>query len=789
MSVHNNSAYPSDFLDPKKKETTKIGLQYAKYIYGAYVNQTTQDNINEIIDNRKYSEGTYDISKFQNMLNSDEDMTALNLDWTPVSVIQKFVNVLVGMFTNQGYDIVIEGVDSMSQTKKDEYKKDILKKMFVRDNLQQEIVQLSKGSLSALNESEELPEDKQELEDYMELTYKQDLEIAHEKAVKYILEMNDYDNIEKKVIRDLIENKLGAVRVYYDGNNSIRIRYVDIANFVYTKTEDSQFKDCTYFGEVIFLTIQDIRRMNPDLTEEQLFDIAKQSNGKWGNRSWEYGNHYTYDDGTEYEWDDFRVQCLDFYVKTIDYTKFEKKNTQYGNFFINEKPLSYKPPKKSKSDRSIFNRSKETSYEGVFVTGTDMMVTWGKTKNMVSPVKDGEYTPYLLPQFIVMSPSRRSGKSRSLVSQMKPHSDKMMLANLAIQNLLANSAPSGLSVDISALNDLSIGNNKDLTPLEMIKLYRQTGVILYDGMSEDGTPRNMKPIEPLDGGVSSGIVNYIQIYQTELENIRNLTGLAPVDASSPQKNALIGVQKLAIQQSNNSTRELQQAFVDIFRRTGLKITRMIQDMAKHGGNVKIFQDVIGEYSTEMLGLHDDKTLAQLGLFVEALPTEEERHELGISIQKAVESGQISVADEISLKNIKNLKEAEAKLRRAIIDNEKAKAEQEQASYQAKAQADAMASQQSAQSKAMLEQMKVESEMKLEQMKAELKSQADEREFQYKKELAELNNLHKLEQIRASLAFNEEFADDSDKSLTKVSPSPPTKVTPPNNMAQPSKLRG
>ena len=150
---------------------------------------------------------------------------------------------------------------------------------------------------------------------------------------------------------------------------------------------------------------------------------------------------------------------------------------------------------------------------------------------------------------------------------------------------------------------------------------------------------------------------------------------------------------------------------------------------------------------------------------------------------------ISVADEISLKNIKNLKEAEAKLRRAIINNEKAKAEQEQASYQAKAQADAMASQQSAQSKAMLEQMKVESEMKLEQMKAELKSQADEREFQYKKELAELNNLHKLEQIRASLAFNEEFSDDSDKSLTKVSPSPPTKVTPPTSMAQPSKLRG
>ena len=725
-------------------------------------------------------------------------MTALNLDWTPVSVISKFVDVLVGNFTNQGYDIVLEGIDLKSKTAKEEVKNEILKDMIFKEQLDRPIKEMTEGQVQLMND-DPLPQNNEELETFMSLSYKQDLSLQMEKAVNHILEINDYKDIEKRVIRDLIENKKGAVRVYYDGNNAIKIRYVDIEYLVHTRTSDPQFKDVSYFGEVVFMSIQDIRRMNPEMPEEELFNIAKNNSGKYGNRNWNGNSTYIDTDTMYNDYDDYRVQVLDFYVKSIDFKNFEKKENQYGNFFINEKDDSYKLPKKSKKKRSLIKKEHESSYEGLWVVGTDSLIRYGRTKNMVSPVEDGEHLPILLPQYIVVSPSNRSGRIRSLVSKMIPHSDKMMLAQLNAQNLLANAAPSGLSIDVSAMHDIQIGNKKNLSPLEMIKLYRQTGVILYNGMGEDGQPRNMRPIEALSGGVSDSIVQYLNIYQTELENIRNLTGLAPVDASTPQKNALIGVQKLAIQQSNNATRELQEGFVNILKRVALNTTRMLQDQSKFGGNLTYLQKVIGEYPAKMLGMHDDKdkTLAQYGIFVKAQPTEEERQELNISIQKAVESGSINVSDELTIKNIKSIKEAEAFLKIVIVKNQAAKMKQEQESYQAKAQADAQAAQASVESKITLERAKAEALMALETTKKENELQLSREKFEQQKALKELDNIHKLEQIRASLSMDEEFGrspaqlkDDSGKkgSLTKVSPAPPTKVTPPTAGFSPSKIR-
>ena len=774
---------PSDFLPPKQKETKGIGLQYAKAIFSSYQNgASNNDEIDRIIENRRYSEGTYDISKFQNQLNAEEDISALNLDWTPVAVISKFVDVLVGNFTNQEYDIVLKGIDSKSITKKDDDKYEILKDMLFKKEMDEPVREMTQGQVKPMGD-EKLPENKEELEAFMELTYKQDLEVQMEKAIDYVLEHNDYEAIQTRVIRDLIENKKGGVRIYYDANNSIKIRYVDIQYLVHTKTSDPRFGDVTYYGEIIFMTIQDIRRMNPNMPEEELFFIAKTCAGKYGNRKWVGENNYI-DTNTAYnDYDDYRVQVLDFYVKSIDFKNFEKKESQYGNFFINEKDLNYKVPKNSKKRRELYKKEHESSYEGLWVVGTDSLITYGRTKNMVSPVEDGEYLPILLPQYVMVAPSNRIGATRSLVSRMIPHSDKMMLAQLNAQNLLANAAPSGMSIDVSAMHDIQIGNKKNMSPLEMIKLYRQTGVILYNGMGEDGQPRNMRPIEPLAGGVSEAIVHYLNIYNAELENIRNLTGLAPVDASTPQKDALIGVQKLAIQQSNNATRELQKSFVDVLKRVSLNASRMLQDQSKFGGNLSYLEKVIGDYPTKLLGLHNDKdkTLAQYGIFIQAKPTEEERYELSVSVQKAVESGQITIADELTIKRIDNLKEAEAYLKIIIVKNQAKKMQDEQASYQAKAQADAQASQASVQSKMMLEEAKAQALIMLENTKKQNELEISNQTFEQQKALKELDNLHKLEQIRASLSMSEEFGvspaqlkDDGDKkkgSLTKVSPAP------------------
>ena len=786
---------PSDFLPPKVKETKKIGLQYARNIYNAYKNGvSTNEDIRGIIENRRYSEGTYDVSKFQNLLNADEDITALNLDWTPVSVISKFVDILVGNFSNQGYDISLKGVDSKSLTNKDDAKYELLKKMLFKKEIDEPIKQMTQGQVQPMGE-EELPENKEELETYMSLSFKQDLEIAMEKAIDYILEINDYEQIQKRVIRDLIENKKAGVRVYYDGNNSIRIRYVDIEYLVHTRTSDPQFGDVTYYGEVIFMTIQEIRRMNPSLPPEELMAIAKHSAGKFGNRTWNNENDFV--DGSSYQdYDDYRIEILDFYVKTIDFKKYEKKESSFGNYFVNEKDLNYKIPKNTKKNRELMTKEHEVSYEGLWCCGTQFLISYGRSKNMVSPIEEGEYMPILMPQYIMVSPGNRNGKTRSLVSRMIPHSDKLMMCNLNIQNLLANASPPGLSVDISAMHDLQISNKKNMSPLEMIKLYRQSGVILYNGMGEDGQPRNMRPVEPLSGGISDSLMQYLNIYNQELENIRNLTGLAPVDASTPQKNALIGVQKLAIQQSNNSTRELSDSFVNVLKRVAKQSTRMIQDLANFGGSLSYFENIIGRYPTELLGMHKDKTLAQYGVFVKAKPTEEEKYELSLSIQKAVESQQITIADEITLKGVENLKEAQAFLKQIINRNQAKKMADEQQMYQAKSQADAQASQQASQVKMQLEQAKIQAQIQLEQVKAEIQKDLDSQKFEQQKALKELDNVHKLEQIRASLSMDEEFGvskaqlndkPGEKKSLTKVSPAPPTRVTPPTTGTSPSKI--
>ena len=810
--ANSSNTFPSDFIDPKKKESLGYGLQIAKSIWSSYNAQGgyMQSQLTKVQENRRYSEGTYDVEKFKNLLNAEEDMTALNIDWTPTPVISSFVDKLLGGFLPIENEVKLEAIDRTSKTDKDEQRKELEAKVVLQE-FDQQIKEATNGTQGFIGPNEYVPKDQEEADIYFQLNFKQQSEIAMELGVDFVLESNDFDDvIKKKILRDLIENKKCAVKVEYDDNMAIRMHYVDIGNLVHAKSERDDFSDSKYFAEVRMIDIQTLRRMNPELPNQTLFDIAKNSAGMYGNRLWDYDEYYG-STSSDLPFDDYRIQVLDFWYKSIDVKNYEKNEDKYGNEHINERDYAYEPPKKSKYNKEKLTKELEVSYQGVWVVGTEYMVNYERSNNMVKFVNNGEYMPTIICPYLVYSPNNRVWDNRSLVDRMRPYADKAMLLELQMQNFIALSAPPGLAIDITAIKKIDLGGaHKDMSPLDLIKLYRQTGTIIYDGWDdENDMPMNRKPIDVLDGGVSQSIITFVELYKQQLLNISQLIGFNDMaESSKPDSRALVGVQKLALQQSNNATRELFEGYLHQKKKSAYNISRMIQDLNKFNGPMEGFVTALGLETTKILGLHDDKTLIQYGIAIEIQPSAEEREKLNMDVTKAIESGQIKISDRYAIERIKNVKQAEMYLTVRIKRNAEEAQKLKEQDYQAKAQADAQAAQMSAQVKQQEYQAKAQMEIAKEE--AQMKSKLAQIQAQNKAdlELEELKNLHKLEQIKLSIVLSNEMQDltdatsrdpkefkptqakpsaKKDVSLTKESPMPPVNPTPPDTGSAPSKI--
>ncbi len=725
--TNTNSAFPSQVVSDAEKASLEYGSQVAMAIEYEWFGQGRTSgnryltNWNQFHQLRLYARGEQSIQKYKDELSINGDLSYLNLDWKPVPILSKFVDIVVNGISNKSYDIKAYAQDPESIKKRTEYASRLQEDMVAKEYLDSLNSTLGIDLYQSPNK-DVIPETAEELELHMQLSYKQSIEIAEEEAISTVLAQNKYDLVKRRINMDLTVCGIGAAKTNFNTAEGITVDYVDPAYMVYSYSEDPNFEDIYYVGELKAITIPELKKEFPDISEEELKRIQAMP----GNRSYVTG-WGDYDENT--------VQVLYFDYKTYHNQVFKIKQTEQGLMKALEKPDTFNPPENDNFER--VSRSIEVLYSGAKVLGTDTILKWELAENMSRPTAD---TTKVKMNYAICAPRIYKGRIESLVSKCIGFADMIQLTHLKLQQVMSRIVPDGVYLDMDGLAEVDLGNGTNYNPAEALNMYFQTGSIVGRSLTQDGDMNAGKvPIQELSS--SSGqqkIQSLINTYQYYLQMIRDVTGLNEArDGSTPDKQTLVGLQKIAANASNVATRHIKQSSLYISLIIAENIALKIADALEFPLTAASLQNSISNYNVNTLIEVSNLNLHDFGIFLELEPDEEEQQQLEQNIQVALQKGGIDLEDAIDLRQIKNLKLANQMLK--IKRKGKAKQDQEAQQANIKAQADAQA--QAAEKTAMAEVQKQEAisgaTVKLEQAKNQM-------------EIQRMNTAHQLDQQKMQM---------------------------------------
>jgi hypothetical protein len=738
------NGYPSPLASNEEKATKEYGLEYLKTMYYEWHNNGDvyfRDRKMRYNRNRSYAEGNQDVGKYKDLLDVAGDSSYLNIDWSPVSIVPKFVDVIVNGMVNQEYDVKAKSIDPVAANKRLEKKKQMLGDMLSKDFLES----LEDETGIPLSPNGFVAQSSEEVDMFMALNYKQNVEIALEKAIEYTLDKNDFDEVKRYMIRDLVVLGLCAAKVDLSPISGVKIRHVDPANLITSFSAKPDYKNIRHAGEVYSMTIADLKQQAGDeFSEEDYIKIAKEYAGKNNNPS-NYGTQAYFDNGNEtYDYDKFSVNILDAEFITSHSLNYEKKENKHGGYSVNKKPSNYKKPKKSKTKRENIGSTVKVVYKGKYIVGTDYIFNYGMMKDMPRPKSNLSETNL---SYIIYQPNLYKMKSRSLVDRMIPFADQIQLAHLKIQHVLAKSRPKGAAFEIGSLENVSKGDGGTFTPMELQEIYDQTGNIYYRRIDDEGQMTGAMPIQELENGIGRDFNTLIGVYNHNMQMIRDVTGVNEArDASQPSSEALVGVQKLALLASNNATRDVNDAYLNSTRRLSQCISMRMQDLINYKGLHSMYSNVIGDTAMHSIDMMKKLSIHEFGITLDVAPSEEEKQLMEQNIQVSLAQKELRLEDAIMIRSIRNIKMANQML---ILRREKYRQEQEEQARQASEQ-NAQLQQQSAQQSAQLKQQEMQSEMQIEQSKIQSKAEAEmqlkQLDYQLKEKFEQAQHERKLREI-------------------------------------------
>jgi hypothetical protein len=691
ININTNSAFPSQVVPEAEKKTLEYGLAVGQAIEyewfrGGRINSgkwnTGYSNFNRL---RLYARGEQPVQKYKDELSINGDLSYLNLDWKPVPIIPKFVDIVVNGIAAKEFTIKAFAQDPFSRQERTKYAQGIKDDMLLKqtnDELQKSLGQ----SILTTSNPEELPRNQEELSVHMQLNYKQSVEIAEEEALSSVLAFNKYDLINKRVVEDIVTIGIGAVKTEFNKAEGVIVKYVDPANLVHSYTNDPNFEDIWYVGEIRSLTIPEIKKQFPKITDQGL-----------------------------------------------------EKTLQKEDFF--------NPPPSDNFER--VSRSIEVLYSGVKVMGAPQMLEWKLAENMTRPTAN---LTKVNMNYNICAPHIYQGRINSLVGRVTSYADMIQLTSLKLQQVIQRMVPDGVFVDVDGLAEVDLGNGTNYNPQEALNMYFQTGSIVGRSLTQDGDPNRGKvPIQELQSSSANGkIQSLIATYQYYLQMIRDVTGLNEArDGSQPDKDALVGLQKMAANASNIATKHILNASLYLNLRTCENISLRIADMLDYPLTKESLINNLNIFNVNALEQVEKLNLFEFGLFLELEPEEEEKAMLEQNIQMAIQQNQIYLEDAIDLREIKNVTLANQVLKYKRIKKQEADQKAQQAQVQAQAQANAQAAEQIAmqevqkqqaltEQKVQVEQAKSQFEMQRMQGEAAIKKQLMAEEFQYNLQLAQMN---------------------------------------------------
>ena len=728
-----NNFFPSQVASDQEKMSFEYGRQVGRAIQAEWFggnsgNARFQSNQNSFHGLRLYARGEQPIQKYKDELSVNGDLSYLNLDWKPVPILSKFVDIVVNGIADRSFDLKAYSQDPYGVEKRTAYMDSI-----IRDMQTQEINDYAAEAFGINlyeNDKENLPGSKEELELHMQLSYKQGIEIAEEIAINTLFDGNNYDLSKRRVYYDLTTIGIGAVKNTFSESEGVVIDYVDPANLVYSYTESPYFEDIYYVGEVKNIPINELKKQYPQLDQAQL-DKIKAAGSYNNTTSWNQFN-----DGANGGYDSNTVQVLYFNYKTYMNEVYKVKETATGGLKAIPRDDQFNPPADSEGFAKA-SRSLEVLYEGAMILGPSMLLEWGMAKNMVRPKSD--YNKVKM-NYSIVAPRMYRGRIESIISRCTGFADMIQLTHLKMQQVLSKMMPDGVYMDADGLAEIDLGNGTNYNPQEALNMFFQTGSVIGRSFTQEGDMNPGKvPIQPLQTGAGGQkLQTLIQTYNYYLQMIRDVTGLNEArDGSTPDSRALVGVQKLAAANSNTATRHILDSGLFLTADTAESLSLRISDILEYSPSKEAFIQKIGGFNVGVLEELNDLYLHDFGIVLELSPDDEEKGMLENNIQTALSAGLIDLSDAIDIREVKNLKLANQLLKLRRKQKQLRDQEIQQQNIQAQAQANAQAQQVAAQAEIQKEQALFQTKAQLEQMKAQLDQQKMQSEVQLKKELMAL----------------------------------------------------
>ena len=739
--TNGNSIFPSQVVSDAEKASWEYGEQVAQAIEQEWFSQgrtngnrylTTWNNYNRL---RLYARGEQPTQKYKDELSINGDLSYLNLDWKPVPIVSKFVDILTNGISNKDYKINAFAQDPASLEKRTNYAEMLAQDVFARETMQQIVDKLDSALFNTNIPENKLPNTIEELELHMQLDYKQSVEIAEEEVINQILDYNKWDLTRRRINYDLVTCGIGACKTNFNTANGITVDYVDPAYLIYSYTEDPNFEDIYYVGELKAVTLPEIAKQFPDLPDNELERIQEYQ----GDKTYMYGYGYG-------PWDQNTIPLLYFEYKTYSDQVFKVKETEYGLQKAIQKDDTFNPPPSENFE--AVGRTIETLYRGVKVLGTNILLRWELCPNMTRPMSD---TTKVEINYAICAPRMYKGRIDSTVSRITGFADMIQITHLKLQQVIARMVPDGVFLDMDGLAEVDLGNGTNYNPAEALNMYFQTGSVVGRSLTQDGElNRGKVPVQELQtGSGQQKIQSLISTYNYYLQMIRDVTGLNEArDGALADKDTLVGLQKIAAQASNIATKHINNASLFITLRICENISKKVADMLDFPLTKNALKNSITAFNTATLEEIDTLNLYDFGIFLDLEPDEEEKAQLEQNIQIALSSGGIDLEDAIDIRQIRNLKLAnqmlKQKRKRKLARERQMQAEMAQQqsqlntqSNQAAAEAEVQKQQALTSEKVTFEEAKSQFEIQRMQTEAEIKRALMAEEFNYQMQLEQM----------------------------------------------------
>ncbi len=686
--------FPSDDVDPKLKVKKEYCLAFARAIDMDYQNGVSYLNINskDIIGAlRAYGNGRQDVRKYvTQLLGVDEDIAKgksteqlireghMNINPEVLSVAPKFKTLIMQLFEEIEHDVFAEAVDGFSV----DVKESAMFNLWAKTKLKEELEAIN--ALIGVVEEEEpySPESLDELQMMQQSGYfKLSTEQAIETSIKYTLELSRWKEVKRQIIEDLFEQHLACTKNYYDPvYKKYRARYVDIENLVVSHATNNTLDDMYYVGEYRKVTISEIRTiMAAEGLEEPFYSqLAQNCLNKYGNNrgglEWSRYNAFNQQTGT-WGYDSFRVLVLDCEYKTNDKEYYQKRTNSFGRELYFEEQFG---KVKNTEKRKTIVSQVEMWYKCTFIVGTEYCYNYGLATDIVRKTEnkaESSYTMYRIP-----------GKSK--LESMVVHLDVIQMAYMKLQNALATAKPAGVAIEANSVMNITIGKNK-LSPLDIIKIYNQTGNLIYKATATRAfSPNNNsgKPITELAGGMGNQLNEFMTVIGNELNLIRDITGITqPLDATQPTAQQGLGVTEIAMTSATKALGFLYTAYIDIKERACNDIWLKIANKISVSNEVyEVYEKNIGAANTKLLQI--DKKLignTKCNIYIKAKASKEQAARIIAAATESMKAskngyGGISSSDLIMIERILdsgNIKLAEMMLAKKERDSERRRIEE------------------------------------------------------------------------------------------------------------------